>query len=97
MRRRDLLFLSSAALVPLGNGVWASPGAVGSRAGGSGGQRLVVVLLRGAVDGLNVVVPYGEEAYYAARRRSRSRSPARRKAAAWRSTRILRCTPRSRR
>lgn len=27
-------------------------------------QRLVVVMLRGAVDGLNVVVPYGEAAYY---------------------------------
>ncbi len=32
-----------------------------------GPSRLVVVMLRGAVDGLNLVVPYGEEAYYAAR------------------------------
>jgi uncharacterized protein (DUF1501 family) len=30
-------------------------------------QRLIVVMLRGAVDGLNVVVPYGEAAYYEAR------------------------------
>jgi uncharacterized protein (DUF1501 family) len=30
-------------------------------------QRLVVVMLRGAVDGLNVVVPYGDEAYYESR------------------------------
>jgi uncharacterized protein (DUF1501 family) len=30
-------------------------------------QRLVVVMLRGAVDGLSVVVPYGEQAYYDAR------------------------------
>jgi len=68
MRRRDLLLLSAgAALVPLGGGAWATAGAVGPQAGGSAGQRLVVVLLRGAVDGLNVVVPYGEEAYYAAR------------------------------
>jgi uncharacterized protein (DUF1501 family) len=69
MRRRDLLLLSAgAALVPLGNGAWAAAGAGGARtAAPSGGQRLVVVLLRGAVDGINVVVPYGEEAYYAAR------------------------------
>lgn len=30
-------------------------------------RRLVVVFLRGAVDGLNVVVPYGESEYYQAR------------------------------
>ena len=30
-------------------------------------KRLVVVFLRGAVDGLNVLVPHGEEAYYLAR------------------------------
>src|SRR5439155_16306388 len=61
MRRRDFLALSAgAALWPLGTSAWA--------AGGAGGpKRLVVILLRGAVDGLNVVVPYGEEAYYAAR------------------------------
>jgi uncharacterized protein (DUF1501 family) len=64
MNRRDFLTLSTAAaLVPLGGGAWAATGA----AGGSEGKRLVVVLLRGAVDGLNVVVPYAEEAYYAAR------------------------------
>src|SRR6266436_5289566 len=68
MRRRDLLLLSTAAaLVPLGGGAWAAPAAVGPRPGDSAGQRLVVVLLRGAVDGLNVVIPYGEQAYYAAR------------------------------
>src|SRR6266851_8588641 len=72
MRRRDLLLLSAgAALAPLGGGAWAAAGASGPRiddpAGGSAGRRLVVVMLRGAVDGLNVVVPYGEEAYYAAR------------------------------
>ena len=68
MRRRDFLSLSTAAaLVPLGTGAWAAAGAPGPRADGAGGQRLLVVLLRGAVDGLNVVVPYGEAAYYAAR------------------------------
>src|SRR5258708_8293097 len=67
MRRRDFLTLSTAAaLVPLGGGTWAAAGASGP-SGRSEGQRLVVVVVRGAVDGLNVVVPYGEEAYYAAR------------------------------
>src|SRR5436853_6126010 len=60
MRRREFLALSTgAALWPLG--------ADASTAGGSAPKRLVVILLRGAVDGLNIVVPYGEEAYYAAR------------------------------
>lgn len=31
-------------------------------------RRLVVVMLRGAVDGLSVVIPYGDENYYRARR-----------------------------
>lgn len=61
MRRRDLLSLAAgAALLPLGGGAWAAA-AAGSP------KRLVVVLLRGAADGLNIVVPYGEEAYYAGR------------------------------
>src|SRR5438270_40904 len=60
MRRRDFLVLSTGtALLPLAGGAWA--------AGAGMPKRLVVILLRGAVDGLNVVVPYGEEAYYAAR------------------------------
>src|SRR5580700_5808549 len=61
MRRRDLLGLSAgAAMLPLGGSAWAA-------ASDGGPKRLVVVMLRGAVDGLNVVVPYGEEAYYTAR------------------------------
>src|SRR5690348_3300282 len=61
MNRRDFLLLSSAASVaPLA--LWRS-----AAAAEGGSPRLVVVLLRGAVDGLNVVVPYAEEAYYAAR------------------------------
>jgi uncharacterized protein (DUF1501 family) len=32
-----------------------------------GTKRLIVILLRGAVDGLNVVVPHGDSAYYEAR------------------------------
>src|SRR5205085_11250388 len=34
---------------------------------GGAPKRLLVVLLRGAADGLNIVVPHGDEAYYAAR------------------------------
>ena len=64
--RRKLLHLSAAAagasLIPFGRGAFAA-----SAGNALGGKRLVVVLLRGAVDGLNVVVPHGEGAYYDAR------------------------------
>jgi uncharacterized protein (DUF1501 family) len=61
MRRRDFLGLSAgASLLALGGSAWAADADATPK-------RLVIVLLRGAVDGLNVVVPYGEEAYYAAR------------------------------
>ena len=60
MRRRDFLSGSTgASLMALSCGAWA--------AASNAPKRLVVVLLRGAADGLNIVVPYGEEAYYAAR------------------------------
>ncbi|MBB3213376.1 uncharacterized protein (DUF1501 family) [Herbaspirillum sp. Sphag1AN] len=36
-------------------------------ADGEGPPRMIVVFLRGAVDGLNVVVPYGDHEYYQAR------------------------------
>ncbi|HVH78847.1 MAG TPA: DUF1501 domain-containing protein [Stellaceae bacterium] len=58
MRRRNFLALAGgAALTPMLGPVWAA------RAD-EAPQRLIVVMLRGAVDGLNVVVPYGEQAYY---------------------------------
>jgi len=61
MNRRDLLGLAGgAALVPWLGPVWAARADEMPR-------RLVVVMLRGAVDGLNVVVPHGEEAYYESR------------------------------
>ena len=61
MRRRDFLGLSAgASLVALSGRAWGV-------SANAAPKRLVVVLLRGAVDGLNVVVPYGEDAYYAAR------------------------------
>src|SRR6266852_5787106 len=62
MLRRELLMGSAgAALLPIG------AGALAATADG-GPKRLLVILLRGAVDGLNVVVPYAEEAYYQERR-----------------------------
>ena len=61
MRRREMLALAAAgAAAPLVAPVWAARAEARP-------QRLVVVMLRGAVDGLNVVVPYAESAYYAAR------------------------------
>jgi uncharacterized protein (DUF1501 family) len=61
MLRREFIQMSAgAALLPLGAQAWAAT------ADGSP-KRLIVVMLRGAVDGLNVVVPYGETAYYESR------------------------------
>ena len=65
MRRRDFLGYSAAAsglaLLSFGSRGWAiqNPNA--------GKERLVVIFLRGAVDGLNVVVPYTDQNYYARR------------------------------
>lgn len=62
MKRRDFIkhagLLAAAGLLPLGRRAWAARDNSGAR------SRLVVVFLRGAVDGLNVVVPYGESDYY---------------------------------
>jgi len=61
MHRRDFLgFSAGASLAALSGSAWAvsADGAP---------KRLVVVLLRGAVDGLSVVVPHGDDAYYATR------------------------------
>jgi uncharacterized protein (DUF1501 family) len=59
-RRFLITTAGGAAVLPLGGGAWAAVAEGGSK-------RLVVILLRGAVDGLNVVIPYGDPAYYAAR------------------------------
>ncbi len=67
MNRREFLrqaaFLSGAALVSFGTRGWAAR--VGEAV--KGGQRLIVIFLRGAVDGLNVVVPYKDDRYYQVR------------------------------
>src|SRR2546430_350110 len=61
MHRRDFLKSAGLALLPIGPYGWAA-------ATDGGPRRLIVILLRGAVDGLNVVVPYAEDAYYRERR-----------------------------
>jgi uncharacterized protein (DUF1501 family) len=65
MNRRDFVRLAGGVALgtigsPLLGPIWAA------RADGPP-QRLIVVMLRGAADGLNTVVPYAEPAYYEAR------------------------------
>ena len=67
MQRRDFLnaFAAGAAaglLVPVGSGAWAAT-AGGAQAAGATGRKLIVVMLRGAVDGLNVVAPVADPNY----------------------------------
>jgi uncharacterized protein (DUF1501 family) len=66
MHRRQLLQAAAAAGL-----VWTAVGRNAMAASTTqashrlpGNQRLIVVFLRGAVDGLSIVVPYGEGAYY---------------------------------
>ena len=65
--RRDFIRIGAAAsaagVIMLGPHAWIARAASGD----ARRERLVVLFLRGAVDGLNVVVPYGEGAYYEAR------------------------------
>ena len=66
MKRREFLqltLLSTSGLLLLGENGWAAK-AIGDD---KNPKRLVVVFLRGAVDGLNVVVPYSESSYYTSR------------------------------
>src|SRR5713101_3368522 len=61
-------FLRRAAILSAAGIVLLSPHAWAARSlDSSSKRRLIVVFLRGAVDGLNVVVPHGESAYYDAR------------------------------
>jgi uncharacterized protein (DUF1501 family) len=63
--RRVFVKRGSLALVSLG----FTPAFLARAAEAAGGRRrvLIAIFQRGAVDGLNMVVPYGERAYYAAR------------------------------
>lgn len=63
MKRRDfiqLAALSGSILFPVGRNAWAAsvPDA------GATQKKLIVIMLRGAVDGLSVVAPYGDADYY---------------------------------
>ncbi len=65
MKRRDLLRYLGAGV--LGTGLFASgnPFKLGFRsAWGAGLPTLIVIFQRGGCDGLNAVVPYGEDEYY---------------------------------
>jgi uncharacterized protein (DUF1501 family) len=68
MTRR--IFLRNSALAVIGTSAvpaFLRRAAFGSTQAGLGGRRLVVIFQRGAADGLNIVVPHGEAAYYAMR------------------------------
>ncbi len=73
MRRRSFLKLGGLALFTGSTGgLWASaspaqvPHSVSHQSNGSG-QVLVVIFLRGGLDGMHALVPYGEPEYYRSR------------------------------
>src|SRR5229473_1167505 len=64
------VFLRNSALAAVGTAALPSfltLAAYGAADSGSRPKRLIVLFQRGAADGLNIVVPHGEAAYYAAR------------------------------
>ena len=62
------VFLKSTGLALFAGGFLPNVFVRMAEAGTPASRRvLVAIFQRGAVDGLNVVVPYGEEAYYAVR------------------------------
>src|SRR5436190_18367651 len=66
MNRRT--FLKSSGLALVASGLVPNVFVRMAQAGTARGKKVMVAIFqRGAVDGLNVVVPYGEQAYYAAR------------------------------
>jgi uncharacterized protein (DUF1501 family) len=65
MQRRDFLnalALGAGILLPLGPHAWAARASTSAN-GETTRKKLVVVMLRGAVDGLNVVAPVGDDNY----------------------------------
>lgn len=66
MNRRD--FLKTAGLACIAGAYSGfSSWAIASAAAGPGSKKLIVIFLRGAVDGLSVVAPYGDDQYYSLR------------------------------
>jgi uncharacterized protein (DUF1501 family) len=64
---RTCLAGGAALALPFGQSGWiAKAASLDDR--GAGDPRLIVIFLRGAVDGLSVVVPYGDDGYYQSRR-----------------------------
>jgi uncharacterized protein (DUF1501 family) len=62
------IFLKSSGMALVAGGLLPNVFVRMAGAATTGGKKVVVAIFqRGAVDGLNVVVPYGEAAYYAAR------------------------------
>ena len=64
MKRRKFLqtvaLATGGMMIPVGSSSWVARGAEGAK----NPQRLVVILLRGAIDGLNIVVPHQDAEYY---------------------------------
>lgn len=56
-------FFASGLILPVGVNSWISY----NQAGNLNNQRLVVIFLRGGIDGLNVLIPYGDDNYYDSR------------------------------
>src|SRR5579862_7624087 len=64
------VFLRNSALAVVGTAAiptFLTRAAFGAVESGTRTKRLVVIFQRGAADGLNIVVPHGEPAYYAMR------------------------------
>ena len=59
MRSSALAVVGTAALP-----AFLTRAAFGAESLGNKNKRLVVIFQRGAADGLNIVVPHGEQAYY---------------------------------
>ena len=65
MHRRDFLHALAAGaglMIPLDHGSWAATAMEGQGAAGTQ-RKLIVIMLRGAVDGMNVVAPVGDPNY----------------------------------